>query len=533
MTITRLFQFSQRNPACAAVSDAAAPTRTPSTTRTPLALLMTLMATGAIPAAAADFSVPDCDAIEQWAAKLKRGEMVAVTPKVKFSSLLRAELTEPLFGMAAKNWSHDDFSAAYKKMAECRKGAGKRHDKKAVIKLSQAAKMVGKGGSAMRRVDHFRDAATKEVKKIIGHPVTQEMPGVIEAAQAALRGEATNERLKVDPKLAYVAGNVSNLQRYYDYLTEQDRLDLIATLEAEKASTVAEAGAIDDEMAKARKTLATAPATQDGLRILQQLTQAPVLEKITMADASAFREAIQKRQNAIRAEMSRQQARQQAQAAAQARRPIDLSQRLVQLIGGDAVENVTLGGIEPGVSRDDAVATLKKKWKFDFKGGLSILNEFVATRQIFPQLKSERRNGGRVELGVLDNGNVGQIRYVEYYNAAVVNTTPQAWLTKHLGKPNNVRPAGNYGRILTWKDGDRRMQVLATNQIEEVWRMAGFEGELAISIWNEDYEQYLVTVRERCNETRNKSRSELTMSDTTWFALNCGLAGGSKEHLGI
>ena len=127
---------------------------------------------------------------------------------------------------------------------------------------------------------------------------------------------------------------------------------------------------------------------------------------------------------------------------------------------------------------------------------------------------------------------VGQIHYVEYYKAMIVSTTPQAWLTKHIGAPDKVAPAQG-GRLLTWKRGDLRLQVLATNQIDQVWRFANFEGKLVISFWNEDYEEHLADVGERCDKLLEEKRGRGNMSEAMWFGLNCGLAGGAKEHAGI
>ncbi|QID17569.1 hypothetical protein G3580_07870 [Nitrogeniibacter mangrovi] len=481
---------------------------------------------------AAGFTVPDCGRLEQWARQPDTREMIAITPRVKVNALLRAELIEPLFGQPVEQWQHDDFTAARKQMSACIGAANKRRDTQVAGHLAHGSRLIGKAGGAVTRLARFRQAAGKEVDKILAHPATPEMPKVIDAAIATLKGEGSNKRLDVDPSLAYVAGNVRNLQRDMDYLTEADRQALIDKLEAHRADAAAAAGAIEDELAQARAELDAAPATAAGMHTLQQLSQAPVLSKVPRAQADAFRGAVQRKQNAIRVAMNRQRAEQTARAEAEARRPMDLGPRLAQLIDGDAVDAVGLAGLAPGMSRQAAVATLKHAWKYDFEGGLPMMNSFVATRQIFPQLKQERRNGGKVELGVMDGGKVGQIRLVEFYKAMLVNTNPQAWLSKRLGEPDEVRAAQG-GRLLTWKDGDRRLQVLATNQIENVWRFAGYESEMAISVWTEDFEDYLADVAERCDATRSKPRNEVSMSDTAWFAVNCGLAGGSKEHPGI
>lgn len=497
-----------------------------------LALPCLVFLLAGLPARAATFSVPDCSRLEPWAATLKPGEMMSVTPRLEISALLRADLTEPLFGVATEKWQRNDFGVAIKQMGACVRAANKRRDSKAAAQLSQASRLIGKAGSAMNRIERFRAAAARDVQAIIDQPGTTEMPAVIDAAVAALSGEGGRSRLKVDPKLAYVAGNIGNLQRAREYLTEADRLELIGRLKADRASTAAEGEALAHQLAEARQAVAAAPTSADGLRMLQQLSESPLLGKVSLDEASAFRATLQQRQSAIRAELNRQQAQQDAQAAAEARRPIDIALRLEQLVQGDAVDAVSLGGLAPGMSRADAVSVLKNAWRFNFEGELPMMNSFVATRPIFPMLKAERRNGGKVELGLDDDDVVGQVRYVEFYKAMLINTTPQAWLSKRLGEPDEVR-LGNGGRLMTWTDGQRRLQVLATNQIEEVWRMAGYESELAISVWNEDYEAHLLDVGKRCDATVKTPRNELSMSDSLWFAQHCGLTGASSEHAGI
>lgn len=91
----------------------------------------------------------------------------------------------------------------------------------------------------------------------------------------------------------------------------------------------------------------------------------------------------------------------------------------------------------------------------------------------------------------------------------------------------------NGGRLLTWNQGDLHFQVLATNQIETVWRFADYEGQLTIALWSDDYEEHLADVGKRCDKLLEEKRGKGTMSESIWFGLNCGLAGGAKDHAGL
>ena len=157
-------------------------------------------------------------------------------------------------------------------------------------------------------VDRFREKAAKTVDKILEHPCFPELSKLIDAAQTTLWGEDPTDALSVDAKLAYVADDVKNLKSHSDYLTEQDRNELITRHEADKGKVVAASNAIEKELADARKSIAAAQATAAGLRSLQKLAEAPVLETVGLNEAQEFREEVQQRQREIRTEINSQQA---------------------------------------------------------------------------------------------------------------------------------------------------------------------------------------------------------------------------------
>ena len=252
-------------------------------------------------------------------------------------------------------------------------------------------------------VDRFREKAAKTVDKILEHPGSPELSKLLDAAQTALWGKDPTDALSVDAKLTYVADDVKNLKSHSDYLTEQDRNELIARLEAGKGKVVAASNVIEKELADARKSIAAAQATATGLRSLQKLAEAPVLEKVGLNEAQELREEVQQRQREIRTEINRQQAQSKDKTEAEASHPFDLRERLVKLFQGDELKELSFGGLSPGMSKEQAISTLRRDWKFDYDGGLCINNDFVATRPILPQLKKERRNGGKVHLGLMDD----------------------------------------------------------------------------------------------------------------------------------
>jgi len=148
-------------------------------------------------------------------------------------------------------------------------------------------------------VDRFREKAAKTVDKILEHPGSPELSKLLDAAQTALWGKDPTDALSVDAKLAYVADDVKNLKSHSDYLTEQDRNELITRLEAGKGKVVAASNAIEKELADARKSIAAAQATAAGLRSLQKLAEAPVLETVGLNEAQEFREEVQQPAGAV------------------------------------------------------------------------------------------------------------------------------------------------------------------------------------------------------------------------------------------
>lgn len=482
------------------------------------------------------FEIPACDVLHAWVGRLDRDETIRFAPKVEVNSLLRPGWTAPVFGLPAERWDQDQYAAVYEEAIACRDAAKARDDMAAFNRFHQAAKVVGKGGQAMRRVERVRASAAENVDEILGHQGSPALPQIVEAAQMALRGEDPTEFIEEArtryPKMAYVFSDAKQLAGYTDYLTEADRNGLIERLDAGKAEVVAKSRAIEQELAEARAAVAAAPTTLAGMRSLRELKDAPVLARVGLEEAKAFRVEVQQRQNEIQAELRAREAAREARAEAEANRPIDLAPRLTQLFHGDDLDELSLGGLSLGMAEQRAVATLTNQWQFDYENGVSLYNDFVATRPIYPQLKKERRNGGKLHLGVMDDEKLGLVRYVERYKAMLVTTQPQAWLQKRLGPPDEIA-AERGGRLLTWKDGDLRLQVFATNQTDVLWRGAGFVSKVAISLWSEHYETYLADLDERCQALFEQKRERGSISEAIWFAGHCDLVGNARDHVGI
>ncbi len=475
---------------------------------------------------AEDFKLPSCSQLEKWATGFDKNARFNLTPSLEVNKLFSAEKVQPLFGTKVLDWDDNQRQEVGQFLRQCRSDASKRRDKNASGQIYKTIKAYRDVSSAAQRIKRITERAENEVQALIDQ---QPAPGLLKAiklAQEALLGKDVQQQIRTDRELGYMGGKASNLQAFYVYLTPETSQRLIALLQQKEKMAIADQQLIDEELAAAGKELEGAPNTQEGLITLQKLSQAPVLEKISRDDARVFRDAINKKQQAIRWILQQQAEKKKQLAEAEARRPIDLRERLKLLFVEDDVEDITLKGLYPGMPRPQAVNLLQKKWNFNFDGGLNIFNNFVPERKIYPQLKAERRNGGKVELEIMDNNAVGQIKYVEYYKAMVIDSTPQAWLSDQLGQPDEVS-FGSGGRLLTWKDGSRRLQVMASNQVDVLWGGAGYVSRMLVALWSEDYEEYLVRLNERCDEIRKKPRNQWSMEDAALFTQKgCPMGAG-------
>jgi len=86
---------------------------------------------------------------------------------------------------------------------------------------------------------------------------------------------------------------------------------------------------------------------------------------------------------------------------------------------------------------------------------------------------------------------------------------------------------------MTWRDGDRHLQVLVTSSLEVVWKGAGYEGRLIAALWDRDYEEYLDEVNAQCADLRDKPRNEWSMNDSQFFAAQCPMMPGAVKTPGL
>lgn len=136
------------------------------------------------------------------------------------------------------------------------------------------------------------------------------------------------------------------------------------------------------------------------------------------------------------------------------------------------------------------------------------------------------------DFDVMDNDGVGQIDFIEHYKGMLISTTPQAWLTARLGEPDHV--GGNPSvRLMSWEEGPRHLQVRVSNQIEVIWANAGYQSQMEISLWDDDYEDYLARLNNRCTEIRQKPRNQWSVEDGLLFGQKCPMSPDARLTPGL
>ena len=210
---------------------------------------------------------------------------------------------------------------------------------------------------------------------------------------------------------------------------------------------------------------------------------------------------------------------------------LPITPRLEALLQGDDVAELTIRGLAPGRPRADAVAFIRRQWGFEQVPDLSLTTTYGLSRVAQRQVAAERRDGGSVKLEDMD-GRVGQITFTEHYKAKIELDVLRDWLTERLGQPDSVEPL-QHGLSLTWRDGSRRLQVRAVNQVDVLRFNVGLRSQLGLALWNDDYEDYAEQASERCDKIRKMPRSEISIEQSMFFTTQCSLGMGPSVTPGL
>lgn len=266
--------------------------------------------------------------------------------------------------------------------------------------------------------------------------------------------------------------------------------------------------------------LKAVPETAAGLERLRTVVTDTTGMRVRHPAMQAYHRSVQQRARAVEA------------AVRHAAEWFAVTPRLEILLQGDDLDDLTLRGLRPGMDRDDALAAVKGEWGFDARPSLDLKKTYGPGQGAARRLKEERRDGGALILEEMQD-DLGQVGFLEHYKAGLELDLVHDWLVQRFGRPQDTQPS-DHGVVWTWRDGDRRLQVMADNQVDVIMYGADYRSKLGIALWNEDYEDYLVDATERCDRIRGMPRNEWSMDDAAFFMkVGCPLVGRQPLEAGL
>jgi hypothetical protein len=134
-------------------------------------------------------------------------------------------------------------------------------------------------------------------------------------------------------------------------------------------------------------------------------------------------------------------------------------------------------------------------------------------------LESERRSGGFLFFRTHE-GRVGMIRYWEHYPGPVPVDELETHLRERFGSPDdrNVSPVS---LVMNWEAGNRYLKVEAGNRVAQHMRSQGAQSSMQITLWSEDFADYLEAAESRCAMLRKKTRGQLSNEEAADLVKGC------------
>lgn len=464
--------------------------------------------------AAQSVSQPDCDALVKWAEGHDSKEKITLAPEVTVSALFAADRTAPVFGTPAATWSRNDFTLVRNWLKDCRRD--KRKDSIVSDLLYKTYQLVSQTAGPVYKMEQFRQRSARAVDNLVNYNRVNVLTQALNLAYQALQGNDVREEMRGLSVTSSVRGEIQALQNAHGYLTAADVDSLSAKLRAGTEDVKQETAALNDEFEALKNALAEVPLTMEGARMLDQFYNHPLLGKVPQQEALDFQNAIMQKRRVINVEVRQQEARQQAEAAAI---PVEVTTVMAQLIAGESVSDISLRGVKPGIPYLYAKKFMSTGFSFKAPAGGDLFKEFGPTNQAVERYKKAgRRDGGRFEFETMGN-TVGQVKYTEHFTGQMDLNEPRDWLTKKFGEPDQFKFLGN-AIIMAWHDGGMSLVISPGNRTTLPFRNPQeYKSSLVVTLWSDDYQNYLAAAEKRCTELRNKP--ELSVQDKMDILNGC------------
>ncbi|EAR20624.1 hypothetical protein [Nitrococcus mobilis] len=188
-----------------------------------------------------------------------------------------------------------------------------------------------------------------------------------------------------------------------------------------------------------------------------------------------------------------------------------------RLISGDSVAHVSLHGVKPGIPYVDAKKLMSIRFSYKTAIGGDLIKEFgLIGRDVKRYKRAARRDGGliKIKIKTMDK-TVGQVKYIEHFTGPIDLNGLRSRLTERFGKPEQFKFTGN-GIRMTWADGGMNLVINPANSVVlERYNpySSDYKSSLIVTMWSDDYKDYLTAAEKRCEGLRNKPMSELSVQD--------------------
>ena len=484
-----------------------------------LGLWMAVLSLDAPALSETDLTQPDCPALQSWAAGLAPKDTFKPNPHLEINTLFRDEQLVPLFGQGILGWERDDFNAVMGWLNDCRKAAYTARDKATGQSFYAAIKTMKASLRPLKQYWGKRRLLLQNIDHIIEQKDFDELPQLLAMAQQALRGEDVAAGVEtLHPRYHGLGRQAAELGTGRDYFSGAELAAMIQRLETRRT----DAGTAVAERNQRHETLlheiAAVPMDRSGLNQLNSIAYSAPVGEMTREEVDSYNAAMQARRNAINARLRSEQA---AAEQARATLPAPVQEQLANVLTGDTVNDLALRGLRPGMDYDRARAIALSDWDYGEATGGDLFKQFTTTgKQLARYTREERRDGGMLEFSTM-SGQVGKIVFTEHYTGPMDVTALSKALRERFGPPQKT---GNEdgATLLEWRQDNINLKVLAGDRIARMERSyKGYRSSVEVTLWSQDYSEYLAEAERHCAELRNKPMSELSVNDRQALLMGC------------
>lgn len=449
-----------------------------------LAGLCSLYIVLACNSAVAVINRPDCAALQHWAESRTPNSLFEPRPGFKVNTLFEDAKVVPLFGSPLPSWDLDDLSILQRFLFQCRKQAMANDDRSAGNALYEATTESQQASKMLNAVCSARRLAEDQVKYLLELKPSSEFTKILAIAEISLKGGDASARVgelptqwQSDARLAV------KLADYRKLLSIEDIASLLAKLEARRnemtEKAVEDAGYGEQNSPSPMKP--TTAAQQKGPEASTALAQVlmllnTVLEGSNAEDASIF-----------------------------------------------GFRPGAILGVRPDVSYPES-KNVAESVRNNIEGNpLGDVDEqlFARSSDFKRLLQSDGRNGGWLTLST-QSGVVGGVTFLEHFSFAIEVMPLREALSARFGRPDQERKHNDDSVELFWQDGKRYLLIQAGNNIVNPARQStALRSAMQISLWTQDFADYLMAAAQRCEKLRHKPVAELSVNDKQAIAAGC------------